>query len=104
LTELEVDVDALLERLQPKLFEPPNLALSEGLEGKIRERRTPPELKRIAELPRPLRWLRLPSLRDQPLEPPRVELIRLDAEKVPRCLCYEDVRAEQLAELGDEVL
>ena len=46
--ELEVGVDPLLERVQPQLLEPADLALREALELEIGERRPAPERERLA--------------------------------------------------------
>ena len=44
--ELDVGVDALLERIEPQLLQAPDLALRELLAREIGERRAPPERER----------------------------------------------------------
>ena len=79
--ELEVCVDAKLERLQPQLLE-----VARGspgrLAGKVGEGRSPPERKRLSEQRRRLRRLGRAGLLDEPPEAVEVELVRLDAQEV----------------------
>ena len=51
---LELRLDAVLERREPELLEPPDLLLGKGLEAQVRERRAAPERERAPELRRAL--------------------------------------------------
>ena len=97
LAELEVGVDPLLERLEPQLLEPADLALGERLEGEVGERRATPERQRLAKLRGSLGRVRAPRLGDEPLEPAEVEAVGVDLQDVARRPRHEDVRPEQLA-------
>jgi hypothetical protein len=89
--EREVRVDPQLERGEAKLFEPRDLALRERLVCEVGERRSLPELERLAERVGP-------TLLDETLESLEVELARLDANGVTGCASDDAVVAERLAE------
>ena len=76
--ELEVGVEAELERPEPLLLECRDLPLREGLVGQVGEGRPAPERERLAKLlrrsPRLARRERLRSVRDERGEPVGVEL------------------------------
>ena len=65
--QLQIGVDALLERRQPELFEGRDLRLREGLVGEIHQRRSPPQPQRRAQraalCPRQVRQLPRPTTR-----------------------------------------
>ena len=104
LPELEVGVDALLDRLHTELLEPADLCLGEGLERQIREWRSPPERERLPQLRRALQSLSRPRLGDETLEAAEIDTLSFDVEDVTRRTRYEQVGPEQLAKLRDEVL
>src|ERR671923_201963 len=101
---LEVGVDPLLEDGQPELLQAADLGLREGLERELAERRSAPEGERLAELRRPLVGRGRLRLGGQGLRPGRIEPARVDTEQVSGRLRHENVRPEQLPQLGDEVL
>ena len=103
-TELEVGVDPLLEGVEPQFVEPPDLALRERLEGEIGERRAAPHRQGATKLRGALDGLARTRVGQQPLEAGRIELLRLDLHEVTGRPRDEDLRAQHLAELRDEIL
>jgi hypothetical protein len=81
-SELEVSVDALLERDRAKFLEPANLSLCEGLEREVGKRRATPKRERIAKDRLPVRRRPLPGFRDQTLEAERVDIIAIGVQHV----------------------
>ena len=78
----------LLDRVQPKILQPADGVPGELLEGKVRQRLTPPELQRLPEQrSSPLRIVRsvAASLRDEALEQQRVYRIGVGLDQVARC-------------------
>src|SRR5262245_41175574 len=98
--EREVGLDAPLERRQAELFEAADLRLRKRFVSEVGERRPAPE---IESLVKPLRGQlgRSPlRLLHEPLEAEQIELVRTDADQIPRLLCDDHVvRCEGLAEL-----
>jgi hypothetical protein len=71
----------------------------------LRERRSAPELERVAKQLRSGLGRRSLRLVDEPLEREEVELVRCDANEVPRALRHDHIaRADRLAELRHVVL
>ncbi len=83
----EVGLDPLLEGSQVQLLEACDLVLREGLEGKVRERRSAPESECCAERLRGVLGLargeKLSTLDELTLEAGGVELFALESEEVP---------------------
>src|SRR5262249_29656790 len=82
--ELEISLDALLERRQPQLLQPPDRRLRERRVGQTDKPRPAPQPKRRAQLRRRVRWLRPVRLAQQPLETVKVELVAIDAQQISR--------------------
>ena len=80
--ELEVGVDALLERRESRLLQAADLVADEWLEREVLKRRPPPERQRRAELLGPLARLGAACLCGEPLEACQVESLRVDAKDV----------------------
>jgi hypothetical protein len=79
--ERQVGVDAILERGQPELLQPGDLALRERFAVKIGQRLSAPERERVAQARRPLDGIVAgPRLGDQRLEPGQVDLARRDLQ------------------------
>ena len=70
----EIGVDPVLERGQPQLAEPRDLALDERLVGQVGQRRPAPQRERRAQLLRRRRGIRAVGLGDEPLKAREVEL------------------------------
>ena len=81
--ELDLGLDAVLERREPELVEPRDLCLEEALEAEVGKRRAAPEPERVAQPGGPLRRWQRPRLVDEPFEPSGVDRAGLDAEHVP---------------------
>ncbi len=85
-TERDVRLDAKLERGQANLLEPRDRGLGEALVAEVRERRAPPERERLAQprgrVGRPAVCEQAPSLVHQPLEPPEVQLVGVEPDRV----------------------
>ena len=76
----EVGIEPQLDRLQPELLETGDLGLGEGLVGEVLEGPAPPECQRLTEHERRRRRIDVderPTLGDHPLEPERVDLLRV---------------------------
>lgn len=86
---VEVPLDPALEAGEPELLEARDLRLREPPVRELGERRPAPERKRFVEA----------QLVDETLEALQIELVRIDADDVPRCLGDEPVPPEHLAEL-----
>ena len=65
--------DAVLVRSEAQLRKPGGPGLGERFVAQLTERRPAPERQRFIRLP----------LGDEPLEPRRIQLLRLDSEQVP---------------------
>ena len=102
--ELDIGGDALLERDEAKLLEPPRLGLGPVLERELGERRPAPQLERADEERASLLGRRTARVREQPFEVMRVDLLALDLEHVPGWTRDEHVRAERLPQRDDRVL
>jgi hypothetical protein len=102
-SELEVGVNALLERGQAKLFESCRLDGREGLGRDARKRWSAPEREGVGEHARTLRRLELRGLSDEVLEAVEVELSGIDADRIAGCAACNPV-AEYLAQPQDVVL
>jgi hypothetical protein len=87
----EIEVDPLLQRDQPELSEPSDLGLGERLEGKVGERRAPPERECLAEI----------SFRGEFLEALEIELAGLDAQLVAASVREDALATKALAKLRD---
>ena len=110
-SEREIGLDPVFESRQSQLLEPRDLILRELVIGEIRERRSPPERKAVAEQPGRARHLtpgeHLARLRASALEALRVELSRLEPEDVPGSNRLEGLtrlRPKPLTHLGDACL
>ena len=76
--ERELGVDPLFERGHPQLVEPRRLEPGELLLVEIGQRRAAPERERLAQEPRPRRFLGGARGGEQPLEAVRVDALRLE--------------------------
>ena len=81
--ELDLGLDAILERGEPELVEPRDLPLEEALVREVGERRSAPERERVAEGGRALGGRQRPRIVDEPLEAAGVDHARLRAEQYP---------------------
>ena len=81
--ELDLGLDAILERRQPELVEPRDLPLEEALVREVGERRSAPQRQRVAEGGRALGGRKRPRIVDEPLEAAGVDHARLRAERIP---------------------
>ena len=102
--QLELGVDSLLQRRQPELLEPPDLVLRELVEREVREGGPSPERQRPGDLGCTILGRPAARLPEQALEPRRINAVGVDPEHVPGRLGHEELRPDDLAELGDEVL
>ena len=82
-TERKVGLDALLDRLEPKLLHTPNRRLRERLIGDVGQRPAAPQRQRLAEHRGSTRRLGSARLSDEPLEPCQVKLVWLDLQHIP---------------------
>ncbi len=99
---LEFDLVQILEACQPELAQPGNGMLSERLVRELRERRTPPQHQRLAELRHRggvARACQAPAFGDQALEPVRVDLVGGRAQPVSGPGRLEHVAAQHLPQL-----
>ena len=81
----ELALEPPLERGQPQLLEPRDLALRERLEREVRQRRPPPQRQRLV----------VTLLLEQPLESMQVELAVVDPEHVARRPRLDPIVAQQ---------
>ena len=81
-TEREVGLDALLDRLEPKLLHTPNRRLRERLIGDVGQRPAAPQRQGLAEHRGSTRRLGSARLSDEPLEPCQVKLLWLDLQHI----------------------
>ena len=102
--ELELGLEAVLPGGKARLFEPGGLGHHGVFELDVRQRRPAPERERLPQTHRPLLRSSVPGLSDAALE-------AVDVDRIPRDLQYvagrardEQVCAEHLAQLRDEVL
>ena len=82
--ELKISLDALLERREPQLLQPPDRRLRERRVGQIDKRSPAPQAKRLAQLRGRLRRLGPVRLAHQPLEAVKVKLVATDAQQISR--------------------
>ncbi len=95
--ELEVGVDPLLERDEPKLLEPADLALCERFVGEIGQRRTSPDVERLPQQRRARSRIRsVTRLCRQRREALQVEAARLHPKQITRRARLDRLRPEQL--------
>ena len=103
--EGEVGFDPILQGGKPQLLEPGDLGLRELLVPEVRERRSAPDRKRNAQRLGSSARLALldclPSLPDERLEAPGVEVGRLDVKNVALPARLEAGSSQSLAELRD---
>ena len=108
-SEREVGLDPVLDRAQPELLEPPDLALSEVLVRELGQCRPPPQAERLTkEIVRPRRVAllqRAPPFSRELLEPHEVEGRALERQAVAGRLRLEQVLLgpERLSERRDVV-
>ena len=96
--QLEVGVDALLERRESRLLQAADLIAGERLEGEVLERRSSPERQRGAELLGPLARLGPAGLRGEPLEARQVESLRVDTQHISGRLGDDQLRTDRLSQ------
>src|SRR3954452_14051517 len=103
--EVELGIDELLPCGGAKLLEPGDLHLHERLERKVGQCRPAPKAERLAqELRAPVSVAAVRSLRDEALEAMQIDLFRLDVDDLAGVMRAHELRAEDLAELRDQVL
>ena len=99
--ELQVGVDALLERRQTQVVEPSAFDLREGLRRELRQRGAAPETDRLTDRVRCVNGIagceRGAPFLDEPLETDQVDVLRLDLEHVARRARHERSIGQQLA-------
>jgi hypothetical protein len=103
-SELEIDVDPILERRKALLLQPGDLVLGERLTRELDERRAAPKGESLAKLHRPLLRFDGPRLGHQSLEAFEVEVAGLDVEHVTARLPLERFGTEEPAERVNLVL
>ena len=81
-----------------------DLALREGVEGELGERRPAPRVQRESEQAGPLLWGRSASSHDRSFEAPCVDVLALDREHVAGRACLERLGADHFPELRDGIL
>jgi hypothetical protein len=100
--ERQLGVDAILDRREPQLLEPSDLALRECLALEVGQRLAPPERQRVAQARRPLaRIVALAGPRDQRLEPGEVDLVRRRLQQITGRARPDPLGADQLAKARD---
>ena len=104
LTELEICVDPLLDRVQAQLLEPADLVLRERLEREIGERRAPPQASACRSIAARSAASADRAAATRRSNRPRSRLSASICEHVARRSRHEHVGPEQLAELRDEIL
>jgi hypothetical protein len=82
--ELEISLDAFLQRREPQLLQLPDRRLRERRVGEIVKRSPAPQAERLAQLRGRLRRLGRVRLAHQPLEAVKVKLVAIDAQQIPR--------------------
>src|SRR5712691_1981737 len=100
----DLRIDSLLGREELLLLEAGDLGLRPGLELELRERRPAPERERLTQRCRTIFRLHSRGLGDEASKSLEVELAPLDIHDITRRLRLQDVGAELLSELRDEVL
>ena len=100
--ERQIGVDSILERGQPELIQPGDLALCEPLAVKIGQRFSAPERKRLAQARRPPDGIVAgPCLGDQRLKAGKVDIARRDVQQIAGRARPDPIGAEQFAQVGD---
>jgi len=103
--ELQVDVDALLDRRQPQLFQPAGLDLGEALVLEVRQGQTAPERERFSQLRGGAGEIACPTrgarLLPEALESVQVQLRGLELQHVAGRPGHELLARQQLAQPGD---
>ena len=102
--ELDVGGDPLLERVEPQLFQPPDLALRELLARQVGEGGAAPERERRPEQFRPLRGGAARACARSPSKRTASIASGSTANDVAGCPRLDDVGSELAPELGDGVL
>ncbi len=80
----EIGVDPVLHHCDAKFLERRDLPLGERLIGEVGQSATAPQIQRFSQLRRALSGLARSSLLDEPTEPVRVDVRRLDRKDVAR--------------------
>ena len=96
----QIGVDPILQRRQPQLLQPGDLALRERLAPQIGQRLPPPQRQRITQH-RPSDHRDPPARTrplDQQLKPRHVDLIRRRAQQIPRRPRPDPLSPQQLAQ------
>ena len=104
LAPVEIGLDPLFDRRCPQLLEAGDLSLGEGLEGEIGKRRATPQFESLAELGTPRLRLERASCGYELLEASEVDLTRRNVQLIARGLRDDDIGANHLPQLRDEVL
>ena len=102
--ELELCVDQVFLRRDAQLVEPRGLEPGEVLLVEIGERRSAPEPERVAQQLDPPGRIRVPRVREQPLEAVDVDGVARHGKPVAGRLRDEHVPTDQLPQRRDGVL
>ncbi len=101
-TERQVGFDPILDRREAYLLQPGDLALCELPVSELRQRRSVPERKRLAQAVRSLARIGpLSRLRDQRLEPGQVNLVDRGLQQITGRPRLDPIGTDQLAQDGD---
>ena len=103
-TKGEIALEALLERLEPKLLEPVDLWLGPPLVGELGQGRPPPERESFPQHPVRRRRAGGPRIRHELIEAKEVERTGIGTELVRRRRGPDHVATEHPPELGDVCL
>ena len=102
--ELQLGGEAFLERDEPQLLEPGDLALRKRLEREVGERRATPEAERFAQRGGAFRRLELPRCGERSLEPDGVDALLVGPQHVARWPHLDQLPAEHPPQARDAVL
>ena len=102
--ELELRLEAHLERVQPLLLETTDRILREAPVGEVGQRRPRPEPERLSQRARPLPRRHPPRLQHEPLEAAHVDRLGIDPQPVAGRPRLERLGAEQLPQARHAVL
>ena len=99
--EVEVGLDALLNRDQARLFQAADGLRREGLVDEVRQRGPAPQRKRVCQRRRQCRRLEARGRAHQRLESLGIDVTRVHAQHIPGRLREQHASAERLAQPGD---
>ena len=100
----ELRRDPFFDRCKPQLVEALDLRLRPRLESEVGKRRPAPERQRLAQCSNPFGWFLRPGTLDQLPEALEIDLLGRYPQQVAGRTGLENVGAQRLSELGDEIL